>query len=102
MATNDTSRVSRDSVRIASMEPQGWEPAPEGHVPDPGAMVYCTEGPAEVIRVLGRTSDGARLLELRCANRVHPFFAAASNVLVRVGGSDGFLDARDAVGAPGH
>ena len=46
-------------------------------------MVYCTEGPAEVIRVLGRTSDGSRLLELRCSARPQPFFVSSSNVLVR-------------------
>jgi hypothetical protein len=101
MSKNDTSRVSRDSVRVASMEPRGWGSAPAGHVPDAGALVYCTEGPAEVVRVLGRTSDGARLLELRCANQAHPFFAATSNVLVRTSDSDEpFLEAGDAVGAP--
>lgn len=103
MSKNDTSRVSRDSVRIASLELNGWERAPEGHVPSIGDLVYCTDGPAEVVRVLGRTSDGARLLELRCASQPHPFFAATSNVLIRASESNGaFLDERDAVGASGR
>jgi hypothetical protein len=37
-----------------------------------------------VVKVLGRTGDGSRLLELKLKNVVgaKPFFAAASNVLV--------------------
>ncbi len=49
-----------------------------------GEEVYCTEGMCSVTRVLGRTGDGSRLLELRLADGDRrPFFAAASNVLVR-------------------
>ncbi|MEJ2206609.1 MAG: hypothetical protein P8170_21165 [Gemmatimonadota bacterium] len=50
-------------------------------MPEPGDEVYCVEGRAEVIRLLGRTSDGSRLLELRCGDRPQPFFASSSNVL---------------------
>jgi len=66
-----------------------------------GEQVYCTEGPAEVSRLLGRTSDGSRLLELRCADRPQPFFAASSNVLIRAAGMETsvFLQAADALGA---
>lgn len=47
-----------------------------------GDRVYCTEGLAEVVRVLGKTGDGSRLLELRLPDaKAKPFFAAASNVL---------------------
>jgi len=47
-----------------------------------GDPVCCTEGMAEVARVLGRTGDGSRLLELRLPDPgAKPFFAAASNVL---------------------
>jgi hypothetical protein len=37
-----------------------------------------------VVKVLGRTGDGSRLLELKLKNvaGAKPFFAAASNVLV--------------------
>jgi hypothetical protein len=48
-----------------------------------GTEVFCTEGRAEVTRMLGKTSDGSRLLELKLIGvEARPFFAAASNVLV--------------------
>jgi hypothetical protein len=48
-----------------------------------GEEVCCAEGVATVNRLLGKTSDGSRLLELILPDRPrHPFFAAASNVLV--------------------
>jgi len=82
MASADTSRVPRDSLRISSIEQPGWEPASK-RVPAVGDAIYCIEGPAEVVAVLGKTSDGSRLLELRCTSRPQPFFASSSNVLVR-------------------
>lgn len=58
----------------------------EDRVPGKGEHVVCTEGEAEVARVCGRTSSGNRILELRILDRAAPpFYAAASNVLVRVG-----------------
>jgi len=86
MANADTSRVPRDSLRISSIEMPGWEPA-SGRVPAVGEEIQCVDGPAEVIAVLGRTSDGSRLLELRCTSRPQPFFASSSNVLVRSEGT---------------
>ena len=78
----NTTRVSRDSLRITSLERDGWHAAPD-RIPDVGDAVYCVEGEAEVIKVLGKTSDGSRLLELRLPDRPKtPFFAASSNVLV--------------------
>jgi hypothetical protein len=77
----NTTRVPRESLRISSVEPDGW--LPTERTPSVGEYVYCTDGPAEVVRVLGRTSDGSRLLELRCPDRPQPFFASSSNVLVR-------------------
>ena len=96
----NTSRLSRDKLRISSVPRPGWQPAEE-RVPSIGEQVYCTEGPAEVKKVLGRTSDGSRLLELVCVDRDHPFFAASSNVLVRVKGAavSCFLEDADALGA---
>ena len=75
-------RVARESLRISSVDPDGWQPA-LGRVPSVGEYVYCTDDPAEVVSVLGRTSDGSRLLELRCCDRSQPFFASSSNVLLR-------------------
>lgn len=52
-------------------------------IPAVGELVYCTSGEAEVVRLLGKTGDGSRLLELKLAQAAaKPFFAAASNVLV--------------------
>jgi hypothetical protein len=49
-----------------------------------GEIVFCREGRAEVARVLGRNSDGSRLLELRLIRGGKaPYFAASSNVLRR-------------------
>ena len=85
MSNADTSRVPRDSLRISSIERPGWEPA-SGRVPAVGEAIYCMEGPAEVVAVLGWTSDGSRLLELRCTSRPQAFFASSSNILVRAEG----------------
>lgn len=82
----NTTRVPRESLRISSVEPAGWRPSER--TPSVGEYVYCTEGPAEVVRLLGRTSDGSRLLELRCCDRPQPFFASSSNVLVRADPTD--------------
>ena len=80
----DTSRVPRDSVRISAVVEPGWESV-EGRIPAVGERVWCVEGPAEVVRLCGRISDGSRLVELRLADRPStPFFAASSNILVRV------------------
>lgn len=52
-------------------------------LPNVGDEVQCTGGSGEVIRILGKTGDGSRLLEIRLASPgTKPFFAAASNVLV--------------------
>jgi hypothetical protein len=78
-------RVSRESLRISSMERPGWAADP-ARIPAVGEEVLCVEGNAEVASVLGRTSDGSRLLELRLSDRSTPFFASSSNVLVRIPG----------------
>lgn len=69
-------------LRIDRSERSGWPTGAE-EVPAPGRRVYCTEGMAEVVKVLGRTGNGSRLLQLRLLDRkAPPFHAAASNVLV--------------------
>jgi hypothetical protein len=82
VAAQNTSEVRRAALRIASVEPVGWEGV-SGRTPGVGEQVYCLEGPGEVVKVLGRVSDGSRLLEIRLPDRKPPFFAASSNVLVR-------------------
>jgi hypothetical protein len=66
------------------MDRPGWRVA-DGSTPQVGECVFCVDGEAEVVRVLGRTGDGSRLLELLLAGtRNASYFAAASNVLRRL------------------
>ena len=52
-------------------------------IPGPGERVYTAEGTAVVVRLLGRTGSGGRLLELVLDDgHTEPFFAAAANVRV--------------------
>jgi hypothetical protein len=98
MAESNSSNASRDSLRISSIESQGWSPA-SGRLPRVGEQVYCTDGLATVVRVLGRTSDGSRLLELRCNEHSQPFFASSSNILLRDSPPPSpFLDESTAIG----
>lgn len=82
MASQNTSRLRVDTVRIASTTHPGYRSAPE-YIPEVGERVQTTEGEAEVIRVLTRVTGG-RLLELRLDKRAKPpFFAASHNVLIK-------------------
>lgn len=59
-----------------------WPTAAE-RAPQVGDVVYCTAGLGTVLRVLGRTGNGSRLLELRVpAGGTIPFFASGANVLL--------------------
>ena len=87
MATfgNSSNRISREHLRVTADQFPGWLMAVE-RMPAVGEQVQCTEGTAQVNRILGKTGDGSRLLELILPDRPrHPFFAAASNVLVAPG-----------------
>lgn len=88
MATfgNASNRISREHLRVTADQFPGWLIASD-HMPAIGDQVQCTEGTAQVSRILGKTGDGSRLLELILPDRPrHPFFAAASNVLVAPAG----------------
>lgn len=79
---NSSRRIRRDSLRVKGAERPGWSSGNE-RLPRVGDAVYCAAGLAEVIRILGRTGDGSRLLELSLPDQPRqPYFAAASNVLV--------------------
>ena len=82
MASQNTSRLRVESVRIESTAHSGFHAAPD-YVPQVGERVQTTEGAAEVVGVLTRVTGG-RLLELRLEERPKPlFYAASHNVLVR-------------------
>jgi len=93
---SDGAPKRRDSLRIASVDRPGWDQRVE-RVPRVGDDVWSVDGVAEVVRVLGRTSDGSRLLELRLLDRPKPpYFASASNVLQRREPEDPEVGAFDA------
>lgn len=74
-------------LRVDQSKHPGWTTGMD-RLPTPGEHVQTFEGRATVIRVLGRTSSGGRLLELRMLDgRTAPFFAAAANVMVQPLGS---------------
>ena len=80
---NNSKRMKADDLMISRESQPEWKTGLE-KLPGVGEVVMCTSGMAEVVRLLGKTSDGSRLLELRLvAEKAPPFFAAASNVLVR-------------------
>ena len=80
--SNSSHRISPESLKVAPASHPGWKTAAEQPV-KVGTEVYCNEGMARVTRILGKTQNGSRLLELRLIEgRQDPFFAAASNVLV--------------------
>ena len=77
----NTARVRRETLRISSIEIEGWSVSLD-RVPAVGDAIHCVEGPATVTGVHGKTSDGSRLIELKLTESEKPaFFAAASNLL---------------------
>ena len=75
--------MKADDLNINRETNPDWKSGVE-KLPIVGELVMCTGGMAEVVKLHGKTSDGSRLLELRLvAEKAPPFYAAASNVLVR-------------------
>jgi len=76
------SKIGRETLTVTSEQQPDWIAATE-RTPVIGERVLCAEGFAQLARVLGKTGDGSRLLELVLPDRPkQPFFAAASNVLI--------------------
>jgi hypothetical protein len=80
---NDARQMKSADLHVDHAARPDW-PSGAERIPSVGEQVYCTGGMAEVVRLLGKTGNGSRLLELRLPNTPasKPFFAAASNVLV--------------------
>lgn len=76
-------KQSRDKLMVKLEADSDWISATERPLVV-GERVLCAEGFALLSKVLGKTGDGSRLLELALPDRPkhHPFFAAASNVLI--------------------
>ena len=79
---NNSRRTNPADLHVDAAAHPEWLSGGE-RIPEVGERVYCTSGPAEVVRLLGKTGNGSRLLELKLPGEgAKPFFAAASNVLV--------------------
>lgn len=79
---NSSRRIRNEDLRVDSEAQPGWASG-QDRLPKVGATVYCVDGMAQVVRVLGKTGNGARLLELKLLDGTRqPFFAEASNVRV--------------------
>ncbi len=69
-------------LRIDRAAHPGWSTGAERD-PRVGDAVVCSVGEGQIVHVLGKTSDGSRLLEIRLDDAdAAPFFAAGSNVLI--------------------
>jgi len=80
--SNSSRRLSQSTLRVDPDTRPQWISGAE-RPPKLGEQVVCTAGPALVTKVLGKTGDGTRLLELTLeGEKQPPFFVAASNVLV--------------------
>lgn len=83
MFSNSSKRLKPDTLQISREANPDWVSG-QDQLPSVGDRVLCTNGMAEVVKVLGKTSDGSRLLELRLVEeKAPPFFASSSNVLHR-------------------
>ena len=79
---NSSRALRPEQLRVNTTDHPDWQSG-SGRTPQQGSNVLCTAGLAEVVRVLGKTGDGSRLLELRLLDGKHPpFFATASNILL--------------------
>jgi hypothetical protein len=79
---NSARRIERESLTVNHEARPGWVTGLD-RLPAAGEEVFCAAGVAAVVKILGRTGDGGRLLELKLVEGDgKPFFAAASNVLL--------------------
>jgi hypothetical protein len=76
-------RINNADLYVDRDAHPGWLSGAESAL-NVGDEVLCTGGEGTVTGTHGRTGDGSRLLEISLGETVRqPFFAAASNVLVR-------------------
>lgn len=80
--SNSSRGMKAEGLKVKSDDHPEWVSGSD-RLPQLGEDVLCTGGLAQVTRILGKTSDGSRLLELRLhEGKQPPFFVASSNVLV--------------------
>ena len=82
-SNNSAKRLRPEDLQVDKTQQPEWTAGNEAQL-IAGTIVMCTAGLATIIKVRGKTGDGSRLLELRLVEGdQHPFYAAASNVLVQ-------------------
>jgi hypothetical protein len=81
--SNNSRRLKPEELHVNKLAQPDWSTGNENQLAA-GDIVLCTEGLAQILKVRGKTGDGSRLLELRLVEGdQHPFYAAASNVLMK-------------------
>jgi hypothetical protein len=80
--SNSSRRSSVEDFLVSPSDRPGWVNGND-HGLSVGQQVYCAGGEGTVQAVLGKISDGSRLIEVRLADPdAKPFFASSSNLLV--------------------
>jgi hypothetical protein len=83
--SNSSRRSSVEDFLVNPADRPGWVTGRQGSL-CVGQEVYCAGGAGTVHAILGKTSDGSRLVEIRlCDPDAKPFFAASSNLLTAPG-----------------
>lgn len=79
---NDT-LPPKNALHVDPARSPGWIAGSE-RVPQPGEQVHTHEGTGVVVKLLHKTANGGRVLEVSMDDgRKQPFFAATANVRVR-------------------
>lgn len=78
-----TTALRVEDFRVRLTDRPGWVRG-TARLPQQGEEIFCAAGMGTVTALHGKTGDGSRLVQIGLASAAqHPFFAAASNVLLR-------------------
>lgn len=79
---NSSRRLAANELVVDGSSCPDWVSGVE-KLPNVGDVVRCAAGLATVVKIHGKTGNGSRLVQLKALEGdQHPFFAAASNILV--------------------
>lgn len=71
------------NLRVDPEQSPGWIAGSE-RLPRPGERIHTHEGTGVVVRILNKTADGGRVIEVSMDDgRKPPFFAATANIRVK-------------------
>jgi hypothetical protein len=75
-------KLSASEFRVRQNDRPDWVRGTT-RLPQAGEEIYCAAGAGTVTALHGKTGDGSRLVQIGLeADAKHPFYAAASNVLL--------------------